>query len=202
MGPMGGASKSRGGSETTPSQDENETTLSQDDCFDLLSNHRRRYALHYLRRNEGEASLGELADTVASLENGVDRDAVSYDQRKRVYTSLQQVHLPRMDEMDVVEFDEREGAVAIGPAAEDLDIYLEVVQGRDIPWSLFYLLLGVVNAVIVGAAALGTPVLAAIPTSGWSVFVVTTFLVTSLAHVYLTRTEMRLGEGDPPDSLE
>ncbi|MEF8812487.1 MAG: hypothetical protein V5A55_01540 [Halovenus sp.] len=158
--------------------------------------------MHYLRRNDGEASLSELADRVASWENDVDPDAISYDQRKRVYTSLQQVHLPRMDEMGVVDFDDREGAVVMGPAADDLDIYLEVVRGRDIPWSLFYLLLGIVNATIVGAAALGFPLFSAMPSSGWPVFVVTTFLVTSLAHVYLTRTEMRLGKGNPSDIPE
>jgi len=178
------------------------TTLSRNDRFDLLSNHRRRYAIHYLRQNGGEASLGELADTVAAWENDISPDAVSYDQRKRVYTSLQQVHLPRMDDMGVVEFDERDGAVEVGPAVENLDIYLEVVEGWDVPWSTFYLGLALLSAAVLGFAALGVPLLEAVAPFGLAVFVVTAFLVTSLAHLYLTKTEMELGADEKPPEIE
>ena len=173
-----------------------------DECFDLLSNHRRRYALHYLQQQDDGVALGELADQVAAWENGVDVDAVSYDERKRVYTSLQQVHLPRMDNLDVVEFDDREGHVRIGIAAEHLDVYLEIVTGNDVSWSTFYLGLVAVNAGLLGGATLGLPVLSAIPGIGWAAFAVTTFLVASLAHMYLARTEMRLGETDAPPETQ
>jgi hypothetical protein len=177
-------------------------SIAHDDCFDLLSNHRRRYALHYLQQNGDGATLGELADHVAAWENDVEADAVSYDERKRVYTSLQQVHLPRMDEMDVVEFNDREGRVRIGPAAEDLDVYLEIVQDDDIPWSTFYFGLVLVNVGLLTGAIFGVPLLASIPGIGWAVFAVTTFLVTSLAHLYLARTEMRLGETEVPPEMD
>lgn len=194
------------GTEPPPADSEDgqpaEPNLSRNDCFDLLSNHRRRYALHYLQYNGEEASLGELADQIAAWENDIDMETVSYDQRKRVYTSLQQVHLPRMDDLDVVEFDDREGTVRDGPSAENLDIYLEVVDQWDIPWSYFYLGLGAVNAVIVGAFAVGLWPIAALPEIGLAVFVVTSFLVTSLAHLYVTRTEMRLGGSEEPPSVE
>ena len=173
-----------------------------DDCFDLLSNHRRRYALHYLQQQDDGVTLGELADQVAAWENDADVDAVSYDERKRVYTSLQQVHLPRMDNLDVVEFDDREGRVRMGAAAEHLDVYLEIVTGNDVSWSTFYLGLVAVNAGLLGGATLGLPVLSAIPGIGWAAFAVTTFLVASLAHMYLARTEMRLGETDAPPETQ
>jgi len=176
-------------------------TISYDDCFDLLSNHRRRYALHYLKENGESATLGELSDQIAAWENEIEIEEVSYDERKRVYTSLQQVHLPRMDDMDVVEFDDREGVVAVGPVAEELDIYLEVVQGRDIPWSTFYLGLVGVNVLIIAAAALGLPPLAAVSALGLAVFVVTTFFVTAVSHVYITRTEMHLNDHEQPPEL-
>jgi hypothetical protein len=177
-------------------------SITRDDCFDLLSNHRRRYALHYLQQNGDGATLGELADHVAAWENDVDTDVVTHDQRKRVYTSLQQVHLPRMDEMNVVEFDDRQGHVTIGPAAEDLDIYLEIVQDDDVSWSTFYFGLVLVNGGLLTGAILGVPLLASIPGIGWAVFAVTTFLVTSLAHLYLAQTEMRLGETEVPPEMD
>ena len=86
-----------------PDRQDEESDLSRDESFDLLSNHRRRYALYCLRQEENRATLGELADKIAAWENDIETDAVSYDERKRVYTSLQQVHLPRMDDLDVVE---------------------------------------------------------------------------------------------------
>jgi hypothetical protein len=183
--------------ETQPEPD-----LSRDECFELLSNHRRRYTLHYLEHNGEEATLGELADQIAAWENDITPEEVSYDQRKRVYTSLQQVHLPRMDDTGVVEFDDREGLVEPGPAADDLDIYLEVVQDDDISWSVYYAALAVLNAVIVALATLGIPPVTALPQEGLAVFVVTTFLVTTIAHVYIARTEMRLGQTERPPNSE
>lgn len=175
--------------------------ITHDECFDLLSNHRRRYALHYLQQNGSAATLGELSEHVAAWENETAVDDLSYDERKRVYTSLQQVHLPRMDEADVVRFDDREGVIEIGPAADDLDVYLEIVQGRDVPWSVFYFGLAVMNALVVGAFAIGLWPVALLPEIGLSVFVVTAFLVVSLAHLYITRAEMRLGDGETPPGL-
>jgi len=182
---------------------EEEQTLDYDDRFDLLSNHRRRYTLHYLERNNGRAELGELAEQLAAWENGIEKTEISYDQRKRVYTSLQQVHLPQMDKLGILTFDEREGVAAQTRGAEEFDFYFEIVGRQDIPWSVFYLLLGGVDAVILTGGAAGVGPLAVVPGIGWGVFVLTTFLVVSLAHLYVSRTEMRLGEKQkPPDVAE
>lgn len=175
--------------------------IDYDDCFDLLSNHRRRFTLHYMKQSDGNVKLGELSEQIAAWENDVDKDNVTYDQRKRVYTSLQQVHLPRMDNMGVIEFDDRQGVATLSDSAEELDIYLEAVEGRDVPWSAFYLLLVVVNAGFVSAGVLGVPGLAGVPNFGWVVFVLTTFFVVSLGHLYVTRTEMRLGEQETPPEI-
>jgi hypothetical protein len=201
-GTAGDGSGSTAGATGESTVENGDGEIPHDDCFHLLSNHRRRYALHYLQQQDDGVTLGELADQVAAWENDADVDAVSYDERKRVYTSLQQVHLPRMDDFDVVEFDDREGRVRMGAAAEHLDVYLEIVTGNDIPWSTFYLSLVAVNAGLLGGAMLGLPVLSAVPGIGWAAFAVTTFLVTSLAHVYLARTKMRLGETDAPPETQ
>lgn len=179
-----------------------QSEISRDDCFDLLSNHRRRYTLHYLQHNGDQATLGELADQIAAWENDIPQEEVSYDQRKRVYTSLQQVHLPRMDKYGVVRFDEREGHVEPGPAVADLDVYLEVVQGRDVPWSVFYAVLAVINAVLIALVTLGVPPFTLFPQTGLAVFVVTTFFLTAVAHTYVTRTEMQIGQTEQPPELD
>ncbi|MEF8937844.1 MAG: hypothetical protein V5A32_07810 [Halovenus sp.] len=179
---------------------ESSEVISYDECFDLLSNHRRRYVLHYLQQNGDTATLSDLAEQIAAWENGIEITDLTYDQRKRVYTSLQQVHLPRMDDAHVIEFDDREGSIEIGPAADNLDIYLEIVEGGDIPWSYLYLGLALINTVVVGAFAAGLWPVAALPGLGVPIFVTTSFLVTSVVHLYITRTEMRLGGSEEPPS--
>lgn len=169
--------------------------LSHDEFFDLLSNHRRRYTLHYVTQKGETATIGELSEQIAAWENEIKLETVSYDERKRVYTSLQQVHLPRMDKKGVVEFDDRRGTVDIGPTAEDLEVYLEIVSENDIPWSQFYLTLAGVNGGILIAAMAGLPGFQLLSNLALSIFTVTTFFVAALAHVYLSKAEMRIGSG-------
>lgn len=176
--------------------------VSHDQGFDLLSNHRRRYVLYYLHESDQRAELGELAEVVAAWENEVRLSEVSSADRKRVYTSLQQVHLPRMDDLEVVEFDDREGTVRLGPAVDDLDVYMEVVTGDDVPWSQFYLGLSVLNVALLAAAGADLSPLAAFPDIAWGAFATTTILVASVVHTYYNRTEMRLGPTDRPAELD
>ena len=194
------------GMTATSTEDEgpsgSETAISYDECFELLSNHRRRYVLHYLKQNGESATLSDLAEQIAAWENGVGIEELNYDQRKRVYTSLQQVHLPRMDDAHVVEFDDQSGAIEIGPAAADLDIYLDVVEDRNIPWSWLYLGLAVVDVVVVGSFAAGLPPVAALPELAVPLFVATSFLVTSVVHLYVARSEMQLGGSTKPPSAK
>lgn len=185
------------GIETTAPEAEPDR-VKYDEIFELLSNHRRRYVLHHLRRTGEGVDLGTLAERIAAWENGTSLPEVSADERKRVYSALQQVHLPRLDETGVVEFDDRAGTVELGPAAENLDVYMEVVEGRDIPWSQYYSLLAVMNAVIVGAAYVGVPPLATLPGIATGVFAVTTFCLSAVFHAYYDRTEMRIGANERP----
>lgn len=119
-----------------------------------------------------------------------------------MYTSLQQFHLPKLDEKEVVDFDGRAGTVELGDAAKDVDIYLEVVAERDIPWSQFYLGLAAVNLALLVATFAGTEPLTMIPDLGWGIFVATTFLVSALVHTYYNRTKMHMGQTEKPPEVE
>jgi DNA-binding transcriptional ArsR family regulator len=98
--------------------------LSKDTLFEIVKNRRRRDALSYLKRRDGEATLGELAEHIAAKENGVEVGALSSSQRKRVYIGLYQCHLPKLAEAGVVDFDKDRGDVRLRPAATQLDAYL------------------------------------------------------------------------------
>lgn len=187
-----------GDRDTVPETDD--PSIDRDDVFDVLSNPRRRYALHVVR-DEDEVELGEVAEQVAAWENDTSVESVGSDQRKHAYTALQQRHLPRMDEMDVVEFDRRAGTVAPADALDEFDIYLEVVEGRDVPWSEYYLGLGAVAAAVVAAAHVGVPGVGAVTGLGWATFVTVALLVSATVHYAVTR-ENRLEASDVPPDVE
>ena len=178
-----------------------EPSVDRDDVFDVLSNPRRRYALHMLRREDRELQLGEVAEQVAAWENETTVESVGGSERKHAYTALQQRHLPRMDNMGVVEFDRRAGTVAPTDAIAEFDIYLEVVGERDVPWSTYYLAVGAVAVAVVAAAHLGAPVASAVTGLGWATVVSVGLLVSATAHHATTR-ESRLANTEAPPEIE
>jgi len=186
---------------TTPGTGPSEPDLDRDDVFDVLSNPRRRYALHVLRSADGTVELGEVAEQVAAWEHDTTVEAVDAGVRKNTYTALQQRHLPRMDDMGVVEFDSRAGTVEPAEALDEFDIYLEVVEGRDIPWSEYYLGLGAVAAAVVAAAHAGVPGIEAVTGLGWATFLAAAVLVSAAVHYTVTR-ENRLDATDAPPEVE
>ena len=186
--------------EQTPKNDEPQT-LSRDEMFEMLSNRRRRYILHYLHDTEGSATLSDLAEQVAAWENDTRIRDISASERKTVYTSLQQFHLPKMDETGAVEFDQRAGEVVITDAARELDVYLEVVDRYDIPWSFYYIGFSAIGTILVTLSWLGVAPFAVIPDMGWTVFLLAALLVSSASHYVLTR-RMRVGAGEAPPEVE
>ena len=176
-------------------------SLARDDVYEVLSNRRRRFVIHYLRRNGAKAALGTLAEHVAAWENDIDVAAVDADARKNVYTSLQQFHLPKMEKLDLVVFDQRAGEVELTDEADDVDVYLEIVEGRDVPWSLYYLGIGGLAGGVTLGQALGVPLLASVTDVGTGIFTVTAIAMLSLVHTYYNRG-MRLGGDGPPPEVD
>jgi hypothetical protein len=177
--------------------------VSREETFTLLSNRRRRYALHMLTDDDLEEpfELGEIAEQVAAWENDVPVERLSSNQRKRAYTALQQTHLPKMSEAGVVDFDKDRGVVRPTEAIEDVDIYLEVVSGRDIPWSSYNLALGVTSIALVAALWVDAWPFVLLPDLAWTAGVAVAFTVSAAIHVYYTQY-MRLSDQDVPPELD
>jgi DNA-binding transcriptional ArsR family regulator len=106
--------------------------LSRDVLFDLLRNRRRRLVMRYLGEHD-RAEIGELAEHVAAVENGTDPETLSSSERKRVYVSLYQSHLPKLAEAEVVDYDKERGTVGRMPAADLLDPHVQPTGGSDEP---------------------------------------------------------------------
>ncbi|WP_262177606.1 DUF7344 domain-containing protein [Haloarcula laminariae] len=127
--------------------------LSLDLVFEILKNSRRREVIHYLRDREAEerVSLGELAEHVAAIENDTTTEQLTSSQRKRVYVGLYQCHLPKMDDMGVVDFNQDRGHVALAPQADCLTEYLDrPTEDESVQWHRYYGAISAVGVAIVG----------------------------------------------------
>lgn len=100
--------------------------VSRDLVFDALKNSRRRLVLRHLHERAEAVTVNDLVEHVAAVENDTTPAELTSDQRKRVYVGLYQSHLPRLDDMEFVEFDQSDGAVELGPAGPVLETYLYV----------------------------------------------------------------------------
>lgn len=126
----------------------------QNDLFEALANHRRRYTLYACDEAAGELSLSDVAEQVAAWEYGKTIEAVTSSERKRVYTSLQQHHLPRLVEAGLVKFDG--DTVELTEMAQEVDLYLDIVTKDTLPWSLYYLGLSLIAAFMLAVTYLFT----------------------------------------------
>jgi hypothetical protein len=95
--------------------------LSEEQIFTLLSMQRRRELLRALDRWGGEATVGDLTNELASGEHGGTADG---QERKTVYVSLYQTHIPRLVEAGVLEYDPRSKTVRLTGRGELLLAYL------------------------------------------------------------------------------
>ncbi len=164
-----------------------EESISTDEVFALLSNGRRRHVLRFLSENDGEITLRELATAIAAEENGTDPVGVTYTQRKRLYTSLYQSHLPRMERSGVIEYNRNTGVVTLAPGAEEFEAYLEVVGKNEFTWSEYYLGLTGLFAAVTVAFVTGTPPFASVAPGALMSSLTLVLLVSAIAHIRYTR---------------
>ncbi len=175
--------------------------LSEDEVFEVLSNRRRRYVVHALKRAQEPIELSDLSKRVTAWEVDIDPGEVRYEDRRNVYSTLQRTHLPKMEEKNLVRVDEEENVVRPTPKLEDLDIYVEVLQSQEIPWSLYYVGLAGVTTALLLAVAAGTPGLGALSPIDVGAFTVTAFGMSSLVQ-YVVGQRTRLGTSERPPELE
>jgi len=177
-----------------------EGEVSQDAVFEILSNRRRRYVFHYLKQQQREVYLRELAEHVAAWEYDKPRRALESVETKRVKTALHQHHLPKMDDNGFLVYDQRRETVELAEEVADLEVYLDVVPNVDVPWSYYYLGLSAVGALAVSVTWADLGPAALVPDVSCGVFVVAALVVSASVHTYLNYSRLRLGgTADPPE---
>ncbi len=174
--------------------------LSKGEVFEVLRNQRRRYVLQYLKQDDRPVELGDLAQQVAAWEYETTPDSVTPEQRKRVYTTLQQTHLPKMDEANILSFDSDSGVIESTNLTRDVSVYLEIVPGHEFAWRELYLSLGAVSCALVAVIWGNVYPFNTVPTIAWTALIAGTVTVTAAVHIYHER-HMRLGYGNRPPEL-
>jgi hypothetical protein len=174
--------------------------LSKNEIFGILRNERRRYLLHYLKTYDAPVEIGDLATRIAAWEYDEPVEAVTSEERKRVYTTLQQTHLPKMHEAEIVEYDRDRGLVDRTEHTDDLNVYLEIVDRNEFPWREYYLAFGAVMLGLTAALWAEVPLLTDVSTLAWMALSAGVLVVSAALHVYVERG-MQLGDEDLPDDL-
>lgn len=94
--------------------------LTINEAFHLLENERRRLVLE-LVDELGPMQLDALADAVA---------AITARDRKSTYVTLYQAHLPKLDEYDVIDREDRGHRICPGDHFEECLAFLDEAQQR------------------------------------------------------------------------
>lgn len=107
------------------------TGVDVDSVFAVLSNERRRLILEHLFSRPPPVSVSELVDLLATEElNGHERPE---DLRDRVFTSLHHVHLPKLADSNMVDYDPDREEVVVRVAAAAARPHLALVQDQEHP---------------------------------------------------------------------
>lgn len=108
-------------------------SLDEDVVFDLLGNDRRRVCLKELVDAEEVRDLNDLSEQVAAQ---LDDSSTSTDELyESVYISLCQSHLPKLEKVDLVEFDSDQKTVEPRPALDEIERHLHRNDEEEAPES-------------------------------------------------------------------
>lgn len=159
-----------------------QSELEPDDIYHILQTSRRRHVLRHLRRAGEPMTLRDLAERIAAREHETTVENLTSDQRQRVYISLYQSHLPKLDTRGIVDYDKDRGIVESTPLAAQFDPYLAGLEEASTdPWPRRYA--GTIGgcALLVVATAGG---LLPIPWVAAASVVVLAFTVVTAVHWY------------------
>lgn len=149
------------------------TTPSDDVVFEILTNSRRRAVLQYLDETSGGATKGELADYVAAMENDKSIPELRSQERKRVYVSLYQFHLPKMTESGVIRI-ENDRTIRLADGADRCMAHLEqpAADGR---WYRYYLVVSFAGIIAYVSGMVSNSIL-------WFGLIIGAFVLLSVLH--------------------
>ena len=97
--------------------------LAESEVFHILGNDRRRAIVQFLAAEGGQIDVSEVATEIAATES--ETTPVPNNLYKSVYVSLQQTHLPQLEEDAVIEYDSDTKTIRPGSHFDDVLQYVD-----------------------------------------------------------------------------
>jgi hypothetical protein len=98
-------------------------SLEESDVFHILGNDRRRAIVQLVAEEPGQIDVSDVATEIAAAES--ESTPVPNNLYKSVYVSLQQTHLPQLQEDAVIEYDSDAKTIRPGPNFENVLMYVD-----------------------------------------------------------------------------
>lgn len=136
------------------------TDLEPVEIHEVLSNERRQLILEFLSEANGPLSARDLSEKIAAAET--DESPPPTNIRQSAYVSLHQTHLPKLDELGIVEYDQSAKTVELNDRAHRINEYRATNSNSERPWNELYLVLSVLGLLAVAGGEAGVPLLAGI----------------------------------------
>ena len=153
--------------------------LKRTEIHDVLRNDRRRLVLSRLRDAEVPISVRELSEYIAGVEAG--ETPAPRNVRQSVYVSLHQTHLPKLDDLGIVE--QVDDGVTLSRHADEVTVYLEVVPKHGLSWGEYYLGLAVLGLLVQFAGFVGVPLIRGISAVSLATVFFALFALSAMYHI-------------------
>lgn len=158
--------------------------VTREAMFDLLGNSRRRRVLRHLL-DERSITLTKLSARIAAWENDTTVADLGSCERRQVYSSLYQTHIPRLSEHGLVEYDAQQRVVKLTADPEQLRRFLQVEapDRETAQWSRYFLWTAVIGSAVIAGNWLGTTPAAQVTTESLYGVLTVTFMMLSVSFV-------------------
>lgn len=102
----------------------------QDELFAVLSHTHRRVVLQYLRTTETPTSIDDIVTKLVAWEAAQPGNGGTNTDRATFEVSLQHVHLPKLADAGLVEYDDAGQTVTFANETNELESHLETMATR------------------------------------------------------------------------
>jgi hypothetical protein len=166
-------------------------SLPESVVYEILANPRRRGTIRHLTETAAgrTVSLRDLATAIAAEETGQSPPPRSC--RESVYNSLHQTHLPKLDELGIIEYDREGRAVSVRDSAREIDQYMELLTPSGHTWGEYYRTLGIASLVSIVASLAGVPVIRTVDPLLWASGFLVVFVLSTCYQLWSIRWYLR-----------
>lgn len=161
--------------------DSESTDLSEEDIHEVLQNRRRRLVIDIIQDSDGPITVRELSEEIGAIVSGT--DPPPRKTKQSVYVSLLQTHLPKLDELNIVQYESDGKLVSVREGLSDVTVYMETVPKYGISRSEYYAALSILGLLTVFGAEMSVPGLSIVSGVNWAYAIFLLAFVSAAYHI-------------------